>query len=322
MYKETSLKNKANGITNRGNKGFLRITDFIWVLFLLAELVLPPHYDNAQGFYTLGLLVFLQLIFVLIRVLGKNKEGVTAAGDVLLIVYTLILLWELTTAKFGILDKFLYPTPGIVVKLFLEEIPTLLKGLRSSLYLLAFGYSLALVTGIPMGLYIGYKQRLKLAARPFAKVLGPIPPIVYIPYAIAILPTFRAASVFIIFLGAFWPIFTNSLNGVANIDKKIMDSAHTLSLKDREMIFHIILPGSISSIMSGASIGLSFSFILLTSAEMIGATSGMGWYVKYFSDFADYPRVIVGIIFIGIIVTAISFFFDKLERYLLRWRKV
>jgi NitT/TauT family transport system permease protein len=53
---------------------------------------------------------------------------------------------------------------------------------------------------------------------------------------------------------------------------------------------------------------------------MIGATNGMGWYVKYFSDFADYPRVVVGIMFIGIVVTAIMFFFDKLEKYLLRWK--
>jgi NitT/TauT family transport system permease protein len=54
---------------------------------------------------------------------------------------------------------------------------------------------------------------------------------------------------------------------------------------------------------------------------MIGATSGLGWYVKYFSDFADYPRVIVGIIFIGIVVTGITFVFDRIESYLLRWRK-
>jgi NitT/TauT family transport system permease protein len=231
------------------------------------------------------------------------------------------MLWELATSKFERLDSFLFPTPGAVIKLFIEEFPDLLKGLASSAGLLAGGFFLALLTAVPLGLYFGYKKRLKLAVRPFAKVLGPIPPIVYIPYAIAILPTFRAASVFIIFLGAFWPIFINTLNGVSDIDKKIMDAARMLKLNDGRMLINIILPGSISAIMSGATIGLSFSFILLTSAEMIGATNGMGWYVKYFSDFADYPRVIVGIVFIGIVVTTITFFFDKLEKYLLRWRK-
>jgi NitT/TauT family transport system permease protein len=54
---------------------------------------------------------------------------------------------------------------------------------------------------------------------------------------------------------------------------------------------------------------------------MIGATSGLGWWVKYFSDFADYPRVIVGILYTGVVVTAIMFGFDKAEKRLLRWRQ-
>jgi len=152
-------------------------------------------------------------------------------------------------------------------------------------------------------------------------VLGPIPPIVYIPYAIAILPTFKAASTFIIFIGAFWPVFINTLNGVFNVDKRIIDSAKALSVNEGSMLFQVILPSTLPSIISGATVGLVMSFILLTAAEMIGATSGLGWYVKYFSDFADYPRVIAGIIFIGVVVTGVTFLFDKIERYLLRWRK-
>jgi NitT/TauT family transport system permease protein len=280
-----------------------------------------PSGAKAHSAYLAGLIAIIWVIFINARMFGKNSEKVIVFGDALFVVYIFLLLWELATSKFVWLDKFLYPTPGAVIKLFIEDMPNLLKGLASSAGLLAGGFSLALLAAIPMGLYFGYKRRLKLAAKPFAKILGPIPPIVYIPYAIAVLPTFRAASIFIIFLGAFWPIFINTLNGVSDIDKKIMDSARMLNLSDRRMLLNVILPGSISAIMSGATIGLSFSFILLTSAEMIGATTGMGWYVKYFSDFADYPRVIVGILFIGIVVTIITFFFDKLEKYLLRWRK-
>ncbi|MFA5384840.1 MAG: ABC transporter permease subunit [Eubacteriales bacterium] len=152
-------------------------------------------------------------------------------------------------------------------------------------------------------------------------MLGPIPPIVYIPYAIAILPTFKASSIFVIFIGAFWPVFINTLNGVFNIEKKIIDTARVLNVKEMPMLFQVILPGALPSIISGATVGLVFSIILLTAAEMIGATSGIGWYVKYFSDFADYPRVIVGIIFMGLVVTVITYFFDRAESYLLRWRR-
>ncbi|MDR1943705.1 MAG: ABC transporter permease subunit, partial [Synergistaceae bacterium] len=272
-----------------------RAADFIFIAAIAATLLYPSA-EGMRSAYTAVLLIVIQLVFIAKRFFDKDGERVAATGDALAVVYVLLFLWELATAKLNILDSFLYPSPGVVVRLFIDEMPALVKGLLSSLRLLFCGYLLAVAVAVPAGLYFGYKRRLKLASKPFAKVLGPIPPLVYIPYAIAVLPTFLAASIFIIFIGAFWPIFINTMNGVSDIDRKVTDTAKTLRLSDRQMIFLIILPGSISSIMSGANIGLSFSFILLTSAEMIGGTSGMGWYVKYFSDFANYPKVIVGIV--------------------------
>ena len=67
--------------------------------------------------------------------------------------------------------------------------------------------------------------------------------------------------------------------------------------------------------------GVLGAAMLLTAAELIGATEGLGWYVKNFSDFADYGRVIVGILFIGIVVTSLMWLFNKLERRLLRYRR-
>jgi len=232
-----------------------------------------------------------------------------------------LIVWELATAKFDLLDKLLFPAPSVVFELFVSEWKELLKGLVSSLELLFGGYVLALLVAIPLALFIGWRKRLYRAVKPLTKVLGPIPTIVYIPYTIALLPTFKASSIFVIFIGAFWPIFINTLNGVFNVEKKIVDSAKAINVNESAMLFNVILPAAMPSIISGATIGLVLSFILLTAAEMIGATSGLGWYVKYFSDFADYPRVIVGIIFIGIVVTGITFLFDKIEGYLLRWRR-
>ena len=94
-----------------------------------------------------------------------------------------------------------------------------------------------------------------------------------------------------------------------------------LHLKRSVFFFRVLLPGAMPSILTGASLGLIFSFLLLTAAELIGATEGLGWYVKNFSDFADYERVIVGILFIGIVVTSLMWLFNKLERRLLRYRR-
>lgn len=294
--------------------------NLLFLVLILLEIFIPSNREGGKSQYLLGLIIIIQLFYLVNLFFSKDGIKVETIGDITSIIYVLLFLWDLSTSKFNLLDKMLYPTPGIVISLFISEMPELIKGLFSSLQLLLSGYFLALILAIPFALVIGWRKRLFRAVSPLTKVLGPIPPIVYIPYAIGLLPTFKTASIFIIFIGAFWPIFINTLNGVFNIDKRIIDSAKVLNVKEKTMLFKIILPAIIPSIISGATIGLVLSFILLTAAEMIGATSGLGWYVKYFSDFADYPRVLVGIIFIGIVVTGITYIFDRVERYLLRWK--
>ncbi len=174
------------------------------------------------------------------------------------------------------------------------------------------GYLLALVIAIPLGLFLGWSARLGSAATYISKFLGAIPPIVYIPYGIALLPTFRSVSVFVIFLATFWPVLAGTMSGVMNVDKKTIDSAKVLNV--------VILPASLQQIFIGCNQGLTVSFVLLTSAEMIGAQSGLGYYIKNYSDFGDYTRTLVGLIVIGIVIVAISFAFNKIQKYLLRWK--
>nr|WP_276020136.1 ABC transporter permease subunit [Acetivibrio straminisolvens] len=287
---------------------------------MVVELI-PSRREGVNAWYYIGLVLILEIFYILNAVLKKDDEKLQTIGDVIAIVYGILIIWEIFTTKTDLADKLLFPSPSYILSLLISELPELLKGTVSSFQLLFAGYFLALALAIPLALVIGWKKRLYKAVNPLTKVLGPIPPIVYIPYAIAILPTFKAASIFIIFIGAFWPVFINTLNGVFNVDKRIIDSAKALSVSEGSMLFQVILPATLPSIISGATVGLVMSFILLTAAEMIGATSGLGWYVKYFSDFADYPRVIVGIIFIGVVVTGVTFLSDKIERHLLRWRK-
>lgn len=300
-------------------KKIISPANILLLVFLLIEL-LPAKRPDGNTWYVIGLAGLISLNYLLKVFLEKDAEKIQTTGDITSLVYFLLISWELSTTKLDLLDKMLFPGPGIIIALFIGELPELFKGFLSSMRLLLAGYGLALATAIPLALVIGWRRRFYRAVNPLTKVLGPIPPIVYIPYAIGMLPTFTISSIFIIFIGAFWPIFINTLNGVFNVEKELIDSARVLNVRERTMLFEIILPGTLPSIISGATIGLVLSFILLTAAEMIGATSGLGWYVKYFSDFADYPRVIVGIIFIGMVVTGITYVFDRIEKYLLRWK--
>ena len=301
------------------SRKLLNKTNIVFLVFLILGFCMPSS-PKTWSMYTYCLAAVLQLVFLARVFVFKNEEKARISGDVIFLAHLFLLAWELAVSKFNLLDRFLYPAPGEVVKLFIDDSPTLIKGFFSSMTILGTGYILAVLLGVSLGLVIGWNKRLYGVAKYITKMLGAVPPIIYIPYAIAILPTFRTASIFIVFIGSFWPIFINTLNGVFNIDRKLIDSARSINVSKTGMITHIILPGTIPSIMSGATIGLAFSFILLTSAEMIGATIGMGWYVKYFSDFANYPKVVVGIIFMGIVVSCITSFFEKLEKYLLRWR--
>jgi NitT/TauT family transport system permease protein len=301
-------------------KRILIPANLLFVLLVVVFLAVPARRPDATEAPLLWLVAGFQIFCLLNLIFRRDSQKAETVGDVTAIGYALLLCWELATARFNLVDPMLYPTPTGVLQLFIKDRADLAKGLWSSLQLLTLGYAAALVSAIPLALIIGWRKRLFRAVSPVTKVLGPIPPIVYIPYAIAILPTFKSSSIFIIFIGAFWPIFINTLNGVFTVDRKIIDSARVLNVPERTMLFRVILPATLPAIISGANIGLVLSFILLTAAEMIGATSGLGWYVKYFSDFADYARVIVGIIFIGLVVTVITFGTDKLEKRLLRWR--
>ena len=124
-----------------------------------------------------------------------------------------------------------------------------------------------------------------------------------------------------IFLATFWPVLASTMSGVLNVEQKVVDSAKVLNVNSFTMLFSVILPAALPQIFIGCNQGLTVSFILLTSAEMIGARDGMGYYVKQYSDFGDYTRTIVGLFVIGEVVVVISFLFNKLQRYLLRWKR-
>ncbi|QEM68744.1 ABC transporter permease subunit [Geobacter sp. FeAm09] len=293
-------------------------TSNLLFITLLAAIFWPSAGPVPWHLFTVAMAV--KAIDLVVRAAVRNEVSRRGAGDVSAIILVALLAWYVATSRFIVLDKMLFPQPEAVLRLFVAELPDMLKGLVNSLILLVSGYLLALATALPLGLLVGWRVRLFHAVNPFTKVLGPIPPIVYIPYAIALLPSFRAASIFVIFIGAFWPIFINTVNGVFNIPKGLLDSARVLGLKERTLLRRVILPGAMPSICTGATLALVFAFVLLTAAELIGANSGIGWYVKNFADFADYPRVVVGIIFISLVVTAITFGTERLERHLLRWR--
>jgi NitT/TauT family transport system permease protein len=156
---------------------------------------------------------------------------------------------------------------------------------------------------------------------PFARFASPVPPTIYIPYAIALLPTFRTAAGFVVFIGAFWPVFLNTAAGAALLPQRYRDNARILGLKRTEYLWRIVFPASLPHIFSGMSVGLVFSFIMLTVAELFGASAGLGRFVQLYADYADYPRMVAGILYTGAVVLLSMELLEQIKRRALFWVK-
>jgi len=302
-------------------KRYIRITNLLFIILIAIQFLPDKTKLTAECLNVILFAIGLELLLIIISTFMKKPEALSLFLDIVGFVFVFLILWTLASAKFIWLKESLFPPPGRVFAQFIADLPKILVNIKSSLSTIIQGYLLAAVIAIPLGLFLGWNVRIGNAATYIAKFLSAIPPIVYIPYGIALLPTFRSVSVMVIFLATFWPVLASTMSGVLNVEQKIIDSAKVLNVDPFTMLFSVILPAALPQIFIGCNQGLTVSFILLTSAEMIGARDGLGYYIKNYSDFGDYTRTILGFIVIGIVVVAISFLFNKLQYYLLRWKR-
>jgi NitT/TauT family transport system permease protein len=282
---------------------------------LAAVFLLPSQVSTKSPVPFLVVLLLAEGIYLV----QLKRTGKKSASDIVSVLYLLLLVWELAT-KLGLAHPVLVPPPENVFYVFYSNRVDLLDGLVSSLKLLVWGIGLAMVLGIFGGLAVGYVQRLREAVLPIARVMSTIPPLVYTPYVVAVMPSFYTASIFVIFSAVFWPTFMSMIARVGSIDQKILDSARVMNLSVPEMLFKIILPYSLPDVIGRLSLSLTSAMLCLTGAEMLGARAGMGYFVKKFSDYADYTKVIAGIIFIAIVVTILNQLVLKLQQKVIKWR--
>ncbi|AKU13039.1 putative sulfonate transport system permease [Azoarcus sp. CIB] len=213
----------------------------------------------------------------------------------------------------------LLPPPVVVLDALSQSLPELITGTWSSLLILLPGFALAVVGGVGLGLVAGTSPRLGRALFPFAKVAAPVPPTVYIPYAIAVLPTFHLSATFVVFVGAFWPVFQNTVAGAHAVEGRHRDNAAVLGFSRLEYLRKVVFPASLPHIFSGMAVGLGFGFILLTVAELFGANTGLGRFVQYYADFADYPRMVAGILYTGVVTWAAMTVLERVRARALFW---
>ncbi|MBQ1628497.1 MAG: ABC transporter permease subunit [Treponema sp.] len=261
-------------------------------------------------------LVVIQILFISQLVNSKKSRSVK---DITASVNGFLFAWELIVSRLNLLPYIFIPAPENVFDIFISDWKTILTGFLSSMELILAGLFLSVVSSVVLGTLVGYNKRLTNAVYPIAKALSTVPALIYTPYIVLIMPTFKLASLTVIFLSIFWGSFMGSINNTAFVEKKIINAAKVLNLSVPTILFKIIIPFNLPRIINALPIHLATSLMTLTVAEMLGADSGMGYYVRVSLNYANYTKAIAGIIFIGFVVTILNIIIQETKKHLIKW---
>ena len=295
------------------------------VLFLsLFILILIPGEKKVQPPISLLTAVALMECVYLWKLFQSIRQGNGAAvpSGIISILWSILILWETAVTKLNCMHPVLYPAPENVFHVFASRYQEIMLHIQSTMVLLMLSLLIGVTAGVVLGAYIGWNRALSGVLYPIANVLAPIPSIVYAPYIISLMPSFRSASVVVIALGTFFPMFLSMVNRVQSMDQEIIDSARMLNVNDRNMVTKIILPYLIPGVIAGLKVTLTTSFMLLMFAEMMGSTKGLGYFIVNYNTYGNYTNVIAGIIVIGVLVSILNWLVTLLQKHAVRWKPV
>lgn len=283
---------------------------------LLAVIAVPGKMTPSTPTAFYGAAVLIEALYLWRFFANERKPS---SSYIVIAVWAFLIVWEICSTDLKLTHPVLIPLPENVFNVFPKLHAELLRNIVSSLSLLGAGYFGALILGNILGLFAGWIPRLKETIYPIARALAPIPAIVFAPYLIMLMPSFRAAAIVAIFLGIFWPTLLNAILRVGSMDRRVIESARMLGLSTPEIIFQIMLPYMYPGIVNGMKVQLATGMLMLVMAEMYGATSGMGYFVLNYTNYGNYTNVVAGIICVGLVVTVLDCLLGMLIKKTVKW---
>ncbi|MGG3574086.1 ABC transporter permease [Bacillus gobiensis] len=190
----------------------------------------------------------------------------------------------------------------------------------STLRVLA-GVVLGIVSGVPLGLWIGL-SRTKISEALFTnlELFRPIPLIAYLPIAMILFSTIESSIIFITFIGAFFPIFINTMDAVKRVPSSFVDVSKCLGCGPIRSIWRIYLPAVLPQMFTGLSVGIGASWMGVITAEMMSGQKGIGYATWYAYNLMDYNLSIIGMFTIGILGFTSVVLIRSIERYIIKWK--
>ena len=212
----------------------------------------------------------------------------------------------------------LFPTPGNVLRGIIElfQKGLLFKYIVASLFRVTWGFTLAVLIGVPAGLVLGWYSRAFQAFNPILQILRPISPIAWIPVAILWFGVSDAAPIFLIFLASVFPITVSAIAAVQNMQPVYLRAAQNFGLSRSELFRRVIFRASLPQIVTGIRIALGVAWLVVVAAEMIAVNSGLGYLIIDARNAGKrYDLVVAGMVMIGFIGLILDFLVRQLEKF-------
>ncbi|MBR1735873.1 MAG: ABC transporter permease [Firmicutes bacterium] len=251
---------------------------------------------------------------------NKNKKGIGYLLLYITLPVIILLIWE-GFNQAGVLKPYTMPSLAKLFETTIEyaENGQLFENIGVSVLLVLEGFFLALVTALIMGMLVSLFPKFDIFTDLVIQILKPIPPIAWIPLAILWFGIGQESKIFIIFIGAVFPIFLNTVDGVKTIDKKYFELAKVYEIPRSQLIKNIVIPGALPSIMTGIRVGLGNAWVSVVAAEMIGATKGVGYMLSNGRSLSRPDIVILGMLLVGIFGKIMDDILKFLRRKVITW---
>ena len=271
------------------------------------------------------------------------RKGITT----IFVPATALVLWQIIAVKLG--NPVILPTVDAVLSILLNPLEellsmgSLLENILISLWRVLIGFFLAVVIAVPLGIIMGYNQTVFTLFNQSLGLIRPIPPLAWVPLVLAwfgiaslanlfgiqsgeaylYLRNIKLSMIFIIFIGAFFPVLTSAIYGVQSVRKILIDSALVLGAAPYQVFRKILLPAALPSIVNGMRIGLGVAWMCLVSAEMLpGSIAGVGYLITHAYTVARTEIVVAGMVSIGIIGTILDTGFRLLADRKFSWQRL
>jgi NitT/TauT family transport system permease protein len=182
------------------------------------------------------------------------------------------------------------------------------------------GFGLAAAVAIPLGIFVGWNRMVARLVDPSIQLLRPVPITAWLPFAIAVFGIYDASALFLIGLGAFYPIVVNTSHGVRDTNLMLLRAARMLGAGERTILLKVVLPSALPSIFTGLRLGVGVAWTAVIVAEMIAVKSGLG-YVLWDAYYVGRMDICVATMFsVGLLGFVSDQVIFRASQVLLRWR--